>query len=169
MKLIADLVVRMARENPRWGYTTIQGALANLGHCVSRTTIANIQREHGIDPAPRRGKGMSWHTFLKAHWDCIAATDFFTVEAWTPGGLVTFYVLFIMELSTRRVHLAGVTPNPDTAWMMQICRNLTDHFDGFLLHKRFLIMDRDRKYCDAFRAILKACGTEPRSVQKLDR
>ena len=161
MKLIADLVVRMARENPRWGYTTIQGALANLGHCVSRTTIANILREHGIDPSPRRRKGMSWHTFLKAHWDCIAAADFFTVEAWSPGGLVTFYVLFVMELSTRRVHLAGLTPNPDTAWMMQIGRNLTNAFDGFLNHKRFLIMDRDRKYCDAFRAMLKACGIEP--------
>lgn len=161
MKRIADLVVRMARENPRWGYTTIQGALANLGHRVSRTTIANILGEHGIDPAPRRGKAMPWHTFLKAHWDCIAAADFFTVEAWTPGGLVTFYVLFIMELSTRRVHLAGLTPNPDTAWMMQIGRNLTDHIDGFLRHKRFLIMDRDRKYCEAFSAMLKDTGTDP--------
>jgi putative transposase len=161
MKQIADLTVRFAQENPRWGYTTIQGVLANLGHRVSRTTIANVLKQHGIDPAPRRGKHSTWRTFLKSHWDCIAATDFFTVEVWTAGGLVTFYVLFIMELSTRRVHMAGITPNPDTAWMIQIGRNLTDHFDGFLRHKRFLIMDRDRKYCAAFRSMLIAAGTEP--------
>jgi transposase InsO family protein len=150
----------MARENPGWGYTRIQGALANLGHRVVRTTVANILKEHGIDLGPRRRRGMSWTAFLRAHWDLIAAADFFTVEVWGLRGLVTFYVLVVIELSSRRVHLAGATPNPDTAWMMQIGRNLTDPFDGPFVGKRFLIMDRDRKYCDAFRSLLNGVGME---------
>ena len=161
MREIADLVIRMARENPRWGYTRIQGALENLGHRVSRTTVANILRKHGIDPAPRRRLGMSWTTFLRAHWDTVSAADFFTVEVWGLRGLVTFYVLLVIELSTRRVYFAGATPNPNTAWMMQIGRNLTDPFDGLVHDKRFLIIDRDQKYCDAFRAMLRDSGTEP--------
>jgi transposase InsO family protein len=104
---------------------------------------------------------MSWKTFLKAHWDMIAAADFFTVEVWGLRGLVTFYVLLVIELSSRRVYFAGATPNPNTAWMMQIARNLTDPFEGFVQDKRFIIVDRDRKYCDAFRAMLQDAGTEP--------
>jgi hypothetical protein len=115
MKRIVDLAVRMARENPRWGYTRIQGALANLGHRVGRTTVANILKRRGIEPAPERGKRMSWATFLKAHWTKLAAIDFFTVEVWGLRGLVTFYVLIVIELSSRRVHFAGTTPSPDTA------------------------------------------------------
>jgi transposase InsO family protein len=160
LREIVELITRMARENAGWGYTRIQGALANLGHRVGRTTVANILKEHGIDPGPRRRRGMSWSAFLRAHWDLIAAADFFTVEVWGLRGLVTFYVLIVIELSSRRVHLAGATPNPDTAWMMQIGRNLTDPFDGPLVGKRFLIMDRDRKYCDAFRALLNGVGME---------
>ena len=78
----------------------------------SRTSVANILKDHGIDPGPRRRRGMSWTTFLKAHWDTIAAADFFTVEVWGFRGLVTFYVLFVIELSSRRVYFAGATPNP---------------------------------------------------------
>jgi hypothetical protein len=159
MKEIADLTVRIAREAPSWGYTRIQGALANLGHRVARTTVAKILKHHGIDPAPERGKRMPWSTFLKSHWECLAATDFFTIEVWGLRGLVTFYVLIVMELSTRRVHMAGVTPNPNTAWMMQIGRNLTEP-GGVLAGKRFLIMDRDTKFCDAFRTMLSECVTE---------
>ena len=161
MAEIAELVVRMARENPRWGYTRIQGALANLGHRVGRTTIAKILNEHGIDPVPRRRRGMSWRTFLRAHWKTLAAADFFTVEVWTLGGLVTFYVLVFLELSTRRVHFAGTTPQPNESWMRQIARNLTDPFDGFVHGKRYLILDRDRKYCEAFRGMLQDTGVEP--------
>ena len=161
MKEIADLTVRIAREAPSWGYSRIQGALANLGHRVARTTIARILKQHGIDPAPERGKGTPWSTFLKAHWECLAAVDFFTVEVWGLRGLVTFYVLFVMELSTRRIHFAGVTPNPDTAWMMQIGRNLTDPIEGFLRDTRFVIMDRDSKYCEAFRTLLDDAGARP--------
>jgi putative transposase len=151
----------MARENPDWGYSRIQGALDNLGHRVSRTTVANLLKRHGIDPAPKRRRGMCWKTFLKAHWDSISAADFLTVEVWGMRGLVTFYVLVVIELSSRRVYFAGATPNPNTEWMMQIARNLTDPVDGFVSNKRFIIIDRDRKYCDAFQALLKNAGTEP--------
>ena len=161
MRQIAELALRMARENPRWGYTRIQGALSNLGHRVARTTVANILKRHGIEPAPERGKRTSWSVFLKAHWTALASIDFFTVEVWGLRGLVTFYVLIVIELSSRRVHFAGATPSPNTAWMMQMGRNLTDPFDGFLRDKRSVIMDRDRKYCEAFRAMLKSGGIEP--------
>ncbi len=155
MQIIANLVVRMARDNHRWGYTRIQGALANVGHRVSRGTVINIMKRNGIDPAPERGKKTSWRTFLAAHWSTIAATDFFTVEVWGLRGLVTFYVLIVIELSSRRVHLAGVTANPDTAWMMRVGRNLTDPFEGPLLGKTHLIMDRDGKFCSGFRSLLQ--------------
>jgi transposase InsO family protein len=158
---IADLIVRLARENGSRGYTRIEGALTNLGHRVSRTTIASILTRHGIDPAPERGKRTPWSQFLKSHWEVIAAADFFTVEVWGLRGLVTYYVLFVIELSTRRVHFAGLTPNPDTAWMMQIERNLTDPVDGFLRDKWFAIMDRDNKYSEAFRSLLEDAGVEP--------
>ena len=125
-QVIVQLIIRMAQENRSWGYTRIQGALANLGHDVSRGTIANVLAEHGIDPAPERGKRTSWSTFLKAHWDSIAATDFFTVEVLTLRGLVTYYVLFVLDLSSRKVKIAGITSRPDEVWMMQMVRNLTD-------------------------------------------
>jgi len=157
---IARLIVRLARENPGWGYTRIRGALLNLGYQVARSTIAEVLKQHGIDPSTRRRRGMSWRTFLRAHWISLAAADFFTVEVWTPRGLVTFYVLIAMELSTRRVCFAGATPHPDTRWMMQVARNLTDGVEGFLLGKRFLIIDRNRKHNEAFRRILEQGGCE---------
>jgi putative transposase len=160
MKEIADLTVRIARESPSCGYSRIQGALANLGHTVARTTAAKILKQHGIEPGPERGRHMPWSTFLKSHWECLAATDFFTIEVWRLRGLVTFYMLIVIELSTRRVHLAGIAPNPNSAWMMQIGRNLTAP-DGVLAGKRFIIMDRDSKFCDAFRTMLSESGTEP--------
>jgi transposase InsO family protein len=165
MREIADLAVRMACENSLWGYSRIQGALENLGHRVGRTTIASILKQHGIEPAPERGRRVTWSQFLKAHWSVLAAADFFTVEVWGPRGLVTFYVFFVIELATRRVEIAGITPNPNEAWMMQIGRNLTDPddgflADGFLADKRFLIMDRDSKYSLAFRTLLNNSGVE---------
>ncbi len=158
---ITDLVLRMARENISWGYDRIQGALSNLGHIIAPNTVKNILKRHGIDPAPERGKHTSWKTFLKSHWDVMAATDFFTVEVWAPRGLVTYYVLFIIDLSTRFVHIAGVTTAPNGAFMKQVARNLTDVSDGFLLNSRYLIMDRDTKYTDAFRDHLDREGVKP--------
>ena len=158
---ITDLVLRMARENPSWGYDRIQGALTNIGHVVAPNTVKNILKRHGIEPAPERGARTSWKTFLKAHWDVMAATDFFSVEVWTPRGLVTYYVLFVIHLSTRSVHIAGVTPAPNGAFMKQVARNLTDVSDGFLLNSRYLIMDRDTKYTQEFRDSLDREGVKP--------
>jgi len=157
---LVALVVRMATENRSWGYTRIQGAMANLRYRLGRGTIRSMLKDHGIEPAPERGKGMSWSVFLKAHWKVLAASDFFTVEVWSWWGLVTHYVLFVMELATRRVCIAGVTTNRDTPWMLQMARQLTDTVDGILLGKRYLILDRDTKYCRAFRAFVKREGTE---------
>ena len=140
---IRRLVVRMATENRDWGYTRMQGALANLGHTVGRGTIATILRQHGIEPAPERRKGTTWREFLQAHWDVLAAADFFTVEVWTATGLTRYVVLFVIELATRRVHIAGIAAAPDGAWVVQCSRQLTDAADGFLVGKRFLLHDRD--------------------------
>jgi transposase InsO family protein len=159
---VEQLVIRMAEENPTWGYRRIQGALANLGHGIDKITVRNILRRHHIEPAPQRRKaGMRWAQFLKLHWEGLAATDFFTVEVATWHGLVTYYVLVVMELATRRVHIAGITPHPTAAFMQQCARQLTDPFDGFLLGKRYCIHDRDTKYTQAFDALLKASGVEP--------
>jgi hypothetical protein len=158
---ITDLVLRMARENVSRGYDRIQGALANPGHIIAPNTVKNILKRHGIEPAPEREKRTSWATFLKAHRDVMAATDFFTVEVWTPRGLVTFYVLFIIRLSTRSLHIAGVTTAPNGAYMKQVARNLTDVSDGFLLNSRYLLMDRDTKYTNDFRGHLDREGVKP--------
>ena len=157
---VKRLVVRMARENPTWGYDRIQGALANLGHEISDQTVGNILKDHGIEPVPDRKRQTTWKTFLKAHWDVLGAIDFTTIEVWTKGGLVTFYLLFVMELKTRRVHFAGCTTGPNESWMKQVAKNLTDIEDGFLSGKRYLIMDRDTKFSDAFRKILEDEGVQ---------
>ncbi len=155
---IPGLTVRMARENPGWGYTTIRGALFNLGHTVARETVRNILKEHGIVPAPERRKRIPWSTFLKSHWGSMAAADFFTVEVWSCVGLTRYYVLFFIELSSRRVHIAGITEYPHGEWMKQIGRNVTDVVDGFLTDARYLILDRDPLYTEAFRDLLKQAG-----------
>jgi len=160
-KEIVDLLLRFARENPSWGYDRIQGALANLGHEVSDQTVGNILKERGIEPADDRKRRTTWKTFIKSHWDVLAAIDFTTIEVWTKGGLVTYYLLFVMEVATRRVHFAGCTTNPHTAWMKQTARELTNFEDGFLNGKRYLLMDRDGKFCPAFKAMLENEGVNP--------
>ena len=159
---VEQLVMRMAEENPTWGYRRMQGALGNLGYQIDKLTVRNILRRHHMEPAPQRRKaGMSWAQFLKMHWEVLAATDFFTVEVATWHGLVTYYVLVVMELATRRVEIAGITPHPTAAFMRQCARQLTDPFDGFLLGKRYLIHDRDTKFTPAFDALLKDSGVKP--------
>ena len=105
-KDIRELIVRVARENPTWGYTRLRGALKNLGHELGRNTIKRILAEHGIAPAPERGRSMSWSTFIKAHWGAIAATDLFTVEVVNPFGLVRYHVLFVIDIATGDVPAA---------------------------------------------------------------
>ena len=107
---IENLVVQMAKENRTWGYRRIQGALANLGHDIGRGTIAAILARHGIEPAPERERKTTWKEFLGQHWDLIVAADFFTIEAWTRRGLQRFIVLFLIEVSTRKVQIAGIAP-----------------------------------------------------------
>ncbi len=155
---VRALIVEMARTDSRWGYTSIRDRLRNLGHLVSRATVATVLKEQGLEPAPKRSRGNSWSAFLKAHWTGIAAMDFTTVEVWTTGGLVTHYVAFVMELATRKVICAGITPHPDATWMQQIGRNLADVFSGFLVGKRFLIMDRDVLFRPEFRRLLEQSG-----------
>ena len=106
---IRQLVLRMATENRAWGYRRIQGALANLGHEVGRGTIANILKEYGLEPAPKRERKTTWKEFLLRQQDVIVAADFLTIEAWTRRGLTRLLVLFLIDLSTRRVEIAGVT------------------------------------------------------------
>ncbi len=150
----------MARKNPSWGYTRLRGALENLGFNLGRSTIQRILAEHGIEPAPLRGRTMPWKTFLKAHWGAIAAADFFSVEVLTRGGLVRYLVLFVIDLKTRRVHVAGVTCAADGAWMAQVARNLTDAVAGPLTGFGHLIVDRDPLYTAHFRTLLQAAGVQ---------
>jgi putative transposase len=157
---IVDLVLRLAKENPGWGYNRIQGAVQNLGCVISDTAVANVLRAHGIDPAPERKRQSNWKEFRITHWDVLASVDFTTIGVWTKKGLVTYYLLFFMEIATRRVHFAGLSTNPDEDWMLQIARNVTDAGQGFLFGKKYLLMDRDSKYSEAFRITLEEGGTE---------
>jgi putative transposase len=141
---IRRLTVRMAAENPTWGYTRIQGALKNLGHRVGRSTIARILKANGLPPVPKRPT--SWQTFLRAHWGAIAGADFFTTEVWTWRGLVTFYTVFVIDLASRRVHLVGSSPHPDEVFMGQVARTLTAADDRLLVDCCVLVCDRDAKW-----------------------
>ena len=153
---IKRLIARMATENRCWGYTRMQGALINLGHRVGRGTIVRTLKMQGVEPAPERCKKTTWQEFLSTHWEVLAAADFFTVEVWTLSGLKRYLVLFIIELSTRRVEIVGIHAGPNGAWMEQIARNLTDVVDGPLRGKRYLIHDRDPLFTAQFREILAA-------------
>ena len=158
---IENLIVRMARENSAWGYDRIVGALRNLGHTVSDQTVGNILKRHGIAPAPQRKHTTRWRDFIRAHMDVLTGTDFFTVEVLTLKGLMTYYVLFFIHLETRRVCLAGITPYPDQPWMEQQARNVTMKDWGFLGHSRYLLHDRDGKFCPGFREVIKAGKVRP--------
>ena len=141
---IRRLVVRMAEENPTWGYTRIRGALKNAGHRVGRSTIASILKAQGIPPVPERPT--SWLTFLRAHWGGIAGADLFTTEVWTWRGLVTYYTVFVLDLASRRVTIVGSTPHPNELCMRQVGRTLTAADDNLLADHRVLICDRDTRW-----------------------
>jgi transposase InsO family protein len=155
---VETLAVRMARENRSWGYDRIVGALANLGYTISAQTVGNILKRHGIPSVPERKTTTTWNEFIRTHMEVLVATDFFTAEVWTLGGLVTYYVLFFIHLSSRKVHIAGMTPQPNQAWMMQVARNVTMEQWGFLSPGQYLIHDRDGKYCSAFQQLIDAAG-----------
>jgi putative transposase len=158
--VIEAVVVRMAEENREWGYRRIQGALSNLGHEIARSTIAEILERHGIEPAPERRRKTTWKEFLSRHWELIVAADFFTVEVWTRRGLQRFVVLFFIELSTRKVEIAGIAAAANGLWMSQIGRNLTDADEGILAGKRYLIHDRDPLFTADFLNMLADAGVK---------
>lgn len=154
------LIVRMATENSSWGYDRIVGALANLGYPVSDQTVANVLRRYGIAPAPKRCQKTTWKEFISAHMAVLAGVDFFTVEVLTWRGLATYYVLFFLQLETRRVSLAGITRHPTEEWMTQMGRNATDEACGCLRQHRYVLHDRDSKFCTEFRETLAAGGVK---------
>jgi putative transposase len=153
---IQELIVRLARENPRWGYQRIQGELLRLGIRVSATAIRTTLRRHALDPAPRPTT-TTWRAFLRQQAAGIVACDFFTVDTiW----LRRLYVLFFIELKTRRVHLAGVTTNPNAAWVTQQARNLLLRLEEHGRRVRFLIRDRDAKFCRGFDDVFGSEGAQ---------
>ena len=151
-----ELIVRLAQENPRWGYQRLQGELRKLGITVSATSIRAVLRRHHLPPAPRRASA-SWRAFLRAQAVGILATDFFTVETVL---LKTLYVLFVIEIGTRRVRLAGVTGHPSGPWMTQQARELSMSLAKDGRAPRFLIRDRDTKFVAGFDAVFTADGTD---------
>jgi len=151
---IRALIVRLGRENRRWGCVRIQGELRKLGIRIGATTIRSILRRSDLGPASR-GPDPSWRAFLRTQASGILTTDFCTVETITLG---TLYVLFFIELSTRKVHVAGVADHPDSAWVTQQARNLAieDRLEGV----RFLIRDRDSKYPHSFDEVFRSEGVD---------
>lgn len=153
---IRELVLRVARENPRWGYQRIVGELAGVGVNVSATTVRTILRQAGLPPADTRA-GLCWREFLRAHAQSMFACDFFTVETLWLGRL---YVLFFIELGSRRVHLAGCTANPSRTWTAQQARQLAWSVTERLTPVRFLIHDRDSKFSNLFDEVFRSEGVE---------
>jgi putative transposase len=153
---VVDLVLRLARDNPRWGYLRVVGECRNLGVRVSTTSVRRILRRHRIGPAPRRG-GPTWTQFLRAPAGGLVACDFFTVET---VGLSRLYVLFVVEVDRRRVHLAGVTAHPTGAWVTQQARNLLMGLDERVHRLRYLVRDRDAKFTTTVDAVFAAAGVE---------
>ena len=158
---VAALVVRMAVENPQWGYIRIRGALSHLGHEIARTTVKRILHDHGIDPAPERSRRLPGKTFLQAHGEGLTACDRFTVEVLTLAGLQRYLVFFVIALQSRRVTLAGIPPQPYGTWMEPMARHLTDPVDGCLRRARSLIHDRDPLSTRGFGEILEGGGVQP--------
>jgi putative transposase len=162
---VRELIVRMAKDTG-WGYRRIHGELKKLRiHNISRSTVARVLKENGFDPGPKRGEG-TWHEFVRRHMKTLWATDFFTKTVWTLRGPVTYYILFFIHIETRRVHIAGVTSNPDGVWMVQQARNMSILFDEELgEHKpTHIVRDRDSKFTKHFCEILEDDGIEFRKI-----
>jgi putative transposase len=151
---LETLILRLANENLTWGYGKLEGELSKLGYDVGHSTIRDVLKRRRVPPAPERGKqGSNWRTFLAHYKDEMVACDFLTVEtAW----LKTLYVLFFIELGSRRVHLAGCTSRPKSAWVTQQARQLSWKIQDRRLPMRFLIHDRDTKFTTSFDTVFTA-------------
>jgi transposase InsO family protein len=151
-----ELIVGLARENPRWGYLRIVGELKKLGVRVSKSSVANVLRRHRLPPAPRRA-GPTWTEFLRAQAKSVLATDFLTVDTVL---LRRYYVLFVVEIESRVVHLLGVTANPDTTWVTQVARNFATEREVTTRLFRFLVRDRDTKFTTSFDNVFASVDVE---------
>jgi transposase InsO family protein len=149
-----ELICRLARENPRWGYLRIVGELRKLNVAVSKTSVAAVLRRHGLRPAPRR-LGPTWSQFLHAQAQLVLATDFFTVGSVL---LRRYYVLFVVEVHSRIVHLLGVTANPDGSWATQVARKFVADLEEHGQRFRLLLRDRDTKFTASFDAVMAPVG-----------
>lgn len=150
------LIIKIAQANRSWGYIRLQGQLKYLGYKVSHKTIARILKEHGLEPSPDRAKRTTWNDFIKAHWQSLAAIDFFTTEIYTLKGLTRYMVLVVIDYSTRKIEVAGIIQQANGEWMKQIATNLIDPFCGFLKDKKCLVHDRDPLFTKDFIQILSS-------------
>ena len=155
---LRNLIIKIAKANRGWGSIRIQGQLKYLGYTVSHKTVSNILKKYGLEPEPDRRKRTTWNEFIKAHWQSLAAIDFFTTEIYTRRGLTRYMVLVAIDYATRKVKVAGIIQQANGDWVKQIIKNLTDPFDGFLKDKKYLIHDRDTLFTEDFTEILRMSG-----------
>jgi hypothetical protein len=151
----------MATANRDWGYDRIVGAMANLGYTLCDQTVGNNLQRHGILPAPKRSNTTTWADFIRAHISVLAGSDLFTVEVLTLRGLVAYHVLLFIQPGSRKVEVAGTTPHPNEVLMKQIAGNVTMDEWGFLGYCRYLVHDRDTKYCQSFPDIIESGDVKP--------
>lgn len=151
---VEELILRLARENAGWGYRRVQSELTKLGYRLGRSTVRDVLKRHAVSPAPeRRRQSSTWRAFLRRHQDQILACDFFTVETLF---LQTVYVLFVIKLSTRRVHMAGCTTNPMAEWVTRQARRLSWQQQDRTSSAHYLIRDRDSTFAPAFNAVFQS-------------